>query len=151
MKPLLTLCLCALLLCGCETVPVPVKPTAQSQHKPVTGTIKLIPADNKLIDGFIGPVSIMLPQDAQVTTIRTRSMVQQPQPVKLLTVLWTNQLPDSNQRWLVYGTDDLTKPSIEIACVATNQYQTLCTNSQLFVNGLDAVVIVSNDLWLATH
>ncbi len=83
MKPPITL-FCALLLCGCETVPV--LPTPQPQHKPVTRTIKLIPVDNQLIDGFVGPVNLIpplpssFPQFTQFATSFTRTVVHSSPP-----------------------------------------------------------------------
>ncbi len=107
MKPLLTL-FCALLLCGCETVPVP--PTPQPAHKPVAGTIKLIPTDNKLIDGFVGPVDLMPPvvdrSWTQMVTSFVSSEVQQSDAAITIAAM---TLPDnaSNYVWSVECSHDL--------------------------------------------
>ncbi len=111
MKPLLPL-FCVLLLCGCETVPVP---TPQPQHKPITNSK---PISNKSVvveGGFTGPVYLIPPivpqQFVQVATNYTRSMIQQPPKPAITNIAVTvPAVTEINQRVVLNTSPDVSGP-----------------------------------------
>ncbi len=113
MKPLPTL-FCVLLLCGCETVPV--KPTQQPQHKPITQAAPLPP---------LPPV-----QDAWLQTVTgsrlpmftfniesSPTLVQVSVVPAMLHLVWVNNYIMPTTETCVDGSTDLTISKDNWPCV----------------------------------